>query len=319
MKLKFFWLVSLFLAHAAAATPPTTPERFLPVVLNQDGRVTLSPGFSPDGQTMYFAQSACTPIWECPQTLHKSTKSAEGWTRPSPVALPLDGRVDWPAVSPDGTTLLFSWSAEREEFTDLDIFENFDLYTLDLTNPDAVPAPIIGGDINRPRAGTLKTLRFMHNETLPSLTSSGSLYFMTERPDGIGERDIYVAQRGESGHYDVAVPVSGPVNSRQRDDGVWVNAEETLMLLSSPDRGGQGGSDLYLSARVDGNWAEPMNLGPTYNTPHEEFAARLTPDGRSIVFTSDRPFAGQDGGLLQVWFAEFDVDEFLSTAGDAQR
>lgn len=306
--LKILLLTSLGICFPMMAVgDPGEPRRLAPDQLEQDGRVTLSPGFSPDGQTIYFAQSDCSPIWECPQTLKRASRTDGGWTKPVPIAFERQGRVDWPTVSPDGTKLVFSWSAERPEFSALDIFENFDLYTLDLTNDAAVPVPIMTGDINRPRAGTLKTLRFMHNETLPSITKSGALYFMTERPDGIGERDIYVSRPNVDGGFSTAVPVSGPINSVNRDDGVWVNAEETIMLLSYQSRGGEGGSDIFISRRTEDGWGEPRNLGEDINSPYEDFGARLSPDKTQIVFTSDRPFDGQSQGLLQVWTAPCDL------------
>lgn len=285
-------------------------QRLAPLALAQDGRVTLSPSFTPDGQTMYFAQSECSPIWECPQTLKVSHLGPDGWSAPQDVPLPAPGRVDWPFVSPDGRTLVFAWSAERPEFRELDIYENFDLYTLDLTDPAAVPQPIACGDINRPRAGAVKKLRYVHNESLPSMTLDGDLYFMTERLDGIGERDIYRAKSDGAGCFRTAVPLPAPINSPGRDDGVWVNPEGDLMLLTYGDRGGEGGADLFVSRRTSAGWSEPRNLGPTINSPYSEFGARLTPDGASIVFSSDRPFQGAPAGgearLIQVWIADFD-------------
>lgn len=301
-------LITLIVASQAAVAET---RRFAPEQLLQEGRVTLTPGFSPDGNTIYFAQSACSPIWQCPQILKVSSKTATGWSEPANVKLPAEGRADWPSVSPDGSTLVFSWSAVREELSSLDIRENFDLYTLDLNDENAVPVPFVSGDINRPRAGALKTLRYMHNEAYASLTNSGALYFMTERPDGIGERDIYVSRRGDNDTRQVAVPVTGPINSAERDDGVWVNADETLMLLTYGNRGGQGGTDLFISRMTSTGWSKPVNLGADINTPYAEFGAKLTPGGQQIVFTSDRPFADQPQGLLQVWVADFDIDQWV--------
>jgi len=206
--------------------------RFEPDALEQDGKITLTPSFTPDGKTIYFAQSECSPIWECPQRLKSSVLGPEGWSKPSLVNLPSDDRVDWPNVSPDGTTLIFSWAAPRPDYKNLNIRENFDLYTLDLNNSQAIPKPILGADINRPRAGAIASLRYVHNETYPSLTASGDLYFMTERLDGIGERDIYLAKLDKNGEFETAHPLPYPINTPNRDDGVWVNPKGNIMLLS---------------------------------------------------------------------------------------
>lgn len=280
------------------------PIRFQADALQQDGRITLTPSFTPDGKTIYFSQSECSPIWECPQRLKTSSLGPEGWSSPSFVQLPTEGRVDWPNVSPDGKTLVFSWSAKRSDYKNLNIRENFDLYTLDLEDPAAKPMPIHGADINRPRAGSLATLRYVHNEGYPSLTANGDLYFMTERLDGLGERDIYIAPAGKNGEFQTAHPLPSPINSPQRDDGVWVNPQGSLMLLSYQDRGGQGATDIFIAYRVNNVWQQPINLGPLVNSPFADFGARLTPDGKRIIFTSDRPVAGQNASLLQAWITE---------------
>jgi hypothetical protein len=43
---------------------PNQAERFKPNMLNQDAKVTLSPIFSPDGNTIYFAKSECSLLME---------------------------------------------------------------------------------------------------------------------------------------------------------------------------------------------------------------------------------------------------------------
>ncbi|MEL6868429.1 MAG: hypothetical protein AAFO81_01385 [Pseudomonadota bacterium] len=298
-------LVALICMVCSAACADTV-TRFYPTDLQQDGRVTLTPSFSPDGRTLYFAQSECTPIWECPQRLKTATRTDAGWSNPALVPLPAEGRADWPFVTADGNTLIFSWSAPRDAYAGLDIVENFDLYTLDLTQSDAVPIAIAGGDINRPRAGSLRTLRFMHNETLPSLTRDGTLYFMTERPDGIGERDIYSTQRNHDGSFGIATPLPAPINSAGRDDGVWVSPDGSVMLLCY--LADNGSSDLYVAFRDGDNWSVPLRLGDEINTTAAEFGARLTPDNKTLLFTSDRAFDNQPRGLLQVWSASFDLE-----------
>jgi len=296
-------LVSFLCIQVASAKQPI---RFYPDELQQDNKVTLSPGFSSDGTVIYFAQSECSPIWKCPQRLKKSVWTEQGWSAPIPIPLSTNDRVDWPALSPDDSTLIFSWSAPRKEYEDLDISENFDLYTLDLLNPNATPVAIDGADINRPRSGQLKSRRYFHNESLANITLAGDLYFMTERLDGIGERDIYIAKASPNGGFEDAIPLPEPINSPERDDGVWVNLNGDLMLLSYPGRGGEGGADIFVSQLVDGAWQAPVNLGPNVNSPYAEFGARLSPDGTQLVFTSDRPFDGQARGLLQVWVANVD-------------
>ncbi|MDZ7628597.1 MAG: hypothetical protein U5J99_09390 [Parvularculaceae bacterium] len=192
-----FWPAALAAADVAAPKPVL----FLPEVLEPEGRFTLTPGFTPDGETMFFAQTECLPIWECPQRLKRIDRAPAGWTKPHLVPLPQAGRVDYPSVTPDGRYLLFSWAAVRPDYPEIGIDVNFDLWRLDLTDPAAVPELLEGPDLNRIRAGRVKTLRFVNNETAPILTETGDLYFWTERLDGVGERDVYLARGDAKGGF----------------------------------------------------------------------------------------------------------------------
>ncbi len=290
-----------FAGPAHASDTSALPTRFAPDALGQDGRVTLSPALSPDGRTIYFPQSECSPIWECPQRLKRSQLTDAGWSTPELVALPGEGRADWPSVSPDGRTLLFSWSAPRARHAGEGVDVDFDLYALDLRDTNARPRPLDEPDINRIRGGAQRTLRFVHNEAAPHLTRDGDLYFWTERLDGIGERDVYRAASDGRGGFLAAQPLPAPVNSQGRDQLGWINPDGTLMLLTYDGRGGSGDDDLFVSRKTANGWSEPENLGPGVNSPHADFGARLTPDSQWLVFSSTRPFEGQEAGLIQVW------------------
>jgi dipeptidyl aminopeptidase/acylaminoacyl peptidase len=277
---------------------------YLPETLAVDGRLTLTPGFSPDGSVMYFAQTECQPIWDCPQRLMRAERVDDGWAAPEPVALPQAARVDYPSVTPDGRYLLFSWAATRPDLPAVEGNDNFDLWRLDLSNPDAVPELLQGPDLNRIRSGAVRTLRFVNNETAPILTEDGDLYFWSERLDGMGERDVYRAPADDSGGFGAPQLLPEPINSTGRDDGAWISADGRTLLVTYADRGGCGGSDLFIAFRQDGGWTEPVNLGCEINSPDDELAATLIPGTRTLVFPSTRPLEGASSGTVALWTAE---------------
>jgi len=291
-------------ALAAADTAAPLPVLFLPEVLEPEGRFTLTPGFTPDGETMFFAQTECLPIWECPQRLKRIDRTPTGWTKPSLVPLPQDGRVDYPSVTPDGRYLLFSWAAVRADYPEIGIDTNFDLWRLDLAEPGAVPELLEGPDLNRIRAGKVRTLRFVNNETAPILTKEGDLYFWTERLDGIGERDVHLARGDGNGGFQTPAPLPAPINSAGRDDGAWISADATTMLITYDDRGGCGGNDLFISHKTTGLWSEPRNLGCTVNSAYDDGAGALIPGTQTLVFVSSRAFDGGAPGTPALWVVD---------------
>lgn len=72
----------------------------------------------------------------------------------------------------------------------------------------------------------------------------------------------------------------------------------SLYFACSDCPGGLGGNDIYVSRRasVDEPWGPPENLGPTVNTAYSEGNPRLSMDGHSLYFGSNRPdgYGGDD-------------------------
>jgi outer membrane protein OmpA-like peptidoglycan-associated protein len=60
-----------------------------------------------------------------------------------------------------------------------------------------------------------------------------------------------------------------------------------VLVFSSNIPGGAGGTDLYIAYNEDGEWSPPENLGPSFNTPFDEFYPYLY--GNSVFFSSNRP------------------------------
>ena len=62
---------------------------------------------------------------------------------------------------------------------------------------------------------------------------------------------------------------------------------KTLFFASDRD-GGYGGIDLYkITKNYLGLWGEPVNLGPSINSPNNEKSPFIHPDGKTLYFASD--------------------------------
>jgi len=108
-------------------------------------------------------------------------------------------------------------------------------------------------------------------EQTPTLSPDElSLYFQSDRPDGLGVIDIWVARRDCPDCPWGAPQNLGPViNGTGADFAPNLSNDGHLFFFSSVRPSGQGGTDIWVSRRNDTNddfaWGAPTNLGPDVN------------------------------------------------------
>jgi hypothetical protein len=91
------------------------------------------------------------------------------------------------------------------------------------------------------------------------------------------------------------------VNSDTHEFYPTLTDDGTLYFLSGRE-GGVGGSDIYRSTLVDGQYQDPVNLGPVINSAGNEGDAFVSPDESFLIFVSRGHPAGPDGGSLFISF-----------------
>lgn len=78
------------------------------------------------------------------------------------------------------------------------------------------------------------------------------------------------------------------INTKYWEPSGSLDADEQVLFFSSDMPGGYGGTDIYVSTRhVDGTWGKPKNLGSNINTPYNDDAPHLMPDGKTLYFSSE--------------------------------
>jgi Tol biopolymer transport system component len=151
--------------------------------------------------------------------------------------------------------------------------------------------------ISRAHAGTIEIvgdpIRFApgivsteFSEIRLTLSPDGrtALWFSRNRPGGPGGYDIWMSKR-TSGGWSAARPV--PFNSAQRDFDPAFSPDGRAVFFCSDRPGGLGGDDIYrVAVTVDG-FGVPEHLGPQVNSAGNEWAPMLSPDGRSLLFSSN--------------------------------
>lgn len=101
------------------------------------------------------------------------------------------------------------------------------------------------------------------------------------------------------------------INSRFGEYGISFSHDGQSCIFSSSRPGGVGGIDLYSSELgSDGTWSNPVNLGPTINTPHNEDMPFWHPDGKRLIFASE---GHQSIGGYDLYTSYLNEDGFWTT------
>lgn len=66
-----------------------------------------------------------------------------------------------------------------------------------------------------------------------------------------------------------------------------ISLDENLLIFASDRPGGYGGMDLYYVEKTEGEFLQPVNLGPKINTPGNEVFPHLKEDDETLYFSSD--------------------------------
>jgi outer membrane protein OmpA-like peptidoglycan-associated protein len=134
----------------------------------------------------------------------------------------------------------------------------------------------------------------VRSEYYPTLSISDSLLVFT-RMTNVGEN--FVKSNFTNNHFAQAEIVEGSINNQALKGAATVsNDGEWLIFAGDFIEKGYGSYDLYISYNTPDGWSEPENLGENINTPYWESAPSISPDSRTLYFSSDRPggYGGRD-------------------------
>lgn len=86
-----------------------------------------------------------------------------------------------------------------------------------------------------------------------------------------------------------------------------LSSDGNILFFASDRPGGYGGSDIWMSERdANGNWQEPVNLGPIINTKGNERSPFLHTDSRTLYFSSSVSDARPGLGGMDIFYSKLD-------------
>lgn len=198
------------------------------------------------------------------------------WNEPTGItSMNTNGNDAAVALSPDGN-ILFTFAS--------DVKNPGDLYISTLNGADWSKPEKLNPNINS---------EFWEGSC--SISSDGRyLYFASERPGGIGGRDLYVSEK-ENGDWGPAKNLGPQINTQYNEDAPFIHPDGITMFFSSEGHKSIGGYDIMYSIRKDNTWIEPLSMGIPLNTTEDDRYYVINAKGDVGYFSSNRGAAGGKG------------------------
>ena len=271
-----------------------TPTKLGPTV--NSSSVDWCPSVRGDGLELYF--ESLRPDGEGQWDIWVSTRAIkeDDWGAATNLGPPIN-TADWqnsPTISVDGLELIFG---------------DWGLY--------AARRATVSDPWGQPENGSLINVNASKANSTPCLSSDGLSLFLSSQGAWNPSDGLYVSTRPTRDDlWSEPVNLGPTVNG----DSTWENAYPSIsadglvLFFASFRPDGIGKADLWMTRRstTDGPWSEPVNLGPTINSDRGENTPEISPDGRTLLFSSNR-----DGGVgdLDIWQASIDPVVDLNADG----
>lgn len=258
-------------------------------VKNIGNQVNLaSPEYAPvvslDGTSLYFTSRRG---WEdkstdefkdpmlnnYPEDIFVSYQDFEGeWTTPEKLA--------FCAGEFNEATIAVS-SDERRIYVYQDATGGGDIYFSDLIGNNKF------GEIEKMRQKGVNTDSW---ETHITVTPDGlNMYFVSDRPGGLGGRDIYRLVKLPNGEWSEPLNLGPGINTPYDEDSPFIAVNNNTLYFSSNGPNSMGGFDVFVTFRdEDNNWSTPLNMGYPINSAGDDIFYTTTVDGLRGYLSSFR-------------------------------
>ena len=190
-------------------------------------------------------------------------------------------------LSADGTTLIIYKTNKAQT--------GGDLYFSDL----------IDGGWTKPRKFD-ETINSGNHEPSATLSPDGlTMYFTSNRPGGMGGRDIYRTVMLGNGTWSMPMNLGPNVNTPYDEDGPYIHPDGQTLYFSSNGHKSMGGYDVFKTTHENGYWSLPENLGYPINTVGNDIYFVLAANGKRGYYSS---FNAEDSANHDIYVISFESE-----------
>ena len=181
----------------------------------------------------------------------------------------------YPFVPSDESFIIFNSKRDDGSEANPDDTYSSNIYISQTREGNFAKAKLVGNQVNSE----------LLNEEIIGLTSAGDkalLFLYDER----GYGDIFITNVVD-GELEKPTKLDKVINSKYVEIAGSINALGNEVYFASDRPGGYGGVDLYITRKLpNGKWGPAQNLGPGINTSSDEDFPNLSPDGKTLYFSS---------------------------------
>lgn len=122
----------------------------------------------------------------------------------------------------------------------------------------------------------------IHDATA-GISSDGSIMYVYKSGGG---GKLYESQLIDN-MYSYPEKLDSKINEGIKQTSASLTFDKTTLYFTSLREDGYGGLDIYVSRKDAKNrWQDPINIGASINTPYDEQGVFITPDGKTLYFSS---------------------------------
>jgi len=172
-------------------------------------------------------------------------------------------------------------------------------------NGDLYESSLIGDKWSKPEALNKNINTDKYHESSACYSPDGNaLYFVTDKPGGLGDRDIYVSYKDAKGKWGEAINLGPVINTKYGEEAVYIHPDGKTLYFSSQGHQTMGGFDIFKSVYNDSLkiWSKPENIGFPVNTPDDDVFLVVSASGKRGYYTSFNPNGFGEKDLYMITF-----------------